>query len=342
MSRELMAFELFERSSEGIFRTALDGTILMANPALAKMAGFDSVDRLLDEVPNVMALYRDPARRAELVREILEQGSVDGFEIEMRRRDGSPVWISVNAAAVRDASGHVVGLEGTATDVTDRRVLERERSRLTSELIRALELERASIANDVHDDPVQVMTAVGLRLHALRRTIDDPKLAEAVDQLERSVAEAIGRLRRLIFDLHPSSLDRAGIATALREALAAVAEEADVSVDLQDTLEAEPDPETRALVFRIVQEALANVRKHASAQRISVVLANENGGIRALVRDDGVGFDPKAAPSPAPGHLGLDAMRERARIAGGWWRVHSTPGRGTEVECWIPFRAAVE
>ncbi len=340
MSRELMAFEWFERSSEGIFRTALDGTILLANPALAKMAGFDSVGGLLAEVPNVLALYRDPARRAELIREILEQGRVDGFEIEMRRRDGSEIWVSVNATAVWDSTGQVVGLEGTATDVTDRRMLERERARLTSELIRALELERATIANDIHDDPVQAMTAVGLRLHALRRTIEDPKLAESFDHLERSVADAIRRLRQLIFDLHPSSLDRGGIAMALRETLAAVAEEAGVSVELENALDAEPDAETRTLVFRIVQEALSNVRKHANARRISVSLASEGGGIRARVRDDGVGFDPEAARSPSPGHLGLDSMRERARIAGGWWRVTSTPGRGTKVECWIPVRAA--
>src|SRR5581483_4780955 len=320
-----MAFEWFERSSEGIFRTALDGTILLANPALAKMAGFDSVGGLLAEVPNVLALYRDPARRAELIREILEQGRVDGFEIEMRRRDGSEIWVSVNATAVRDSTGQVVGLEGTATDVTDRRMLERE---------------RATIANDIHDDPVQAMTAVGLRLHALRRTIEDPKLAESFDHLERSVADAIRRLRQLIFDLHPSSLDRGGIAMALRETLAAVAEEAGVSVELENALDAEPDAETRTLVFRIVQEALSNVRKHANARRISVSLASEGGGIRARVRDDGVGFDPEAARSPSPGHLGLDSMRERARIAGGWWRVTSTPGRGTKVECWIPVRAA--
>ena len=330
---------VFERAQEGLFKMDLDGTILAANPALARTAGYGSVEELLREAPNVEVFYQDLGQRGELIRAVAARGSVEGFELRMRRpRDGREVWISVNATAVRDDDGRLVGLEGSVVDVTDRVRYERERTELAAEIVQALEAERADIAAAIHDDPIQKMTAVLLRVGALRHELVGGE--ETLRKLEGDVQVAIERLRRLIFDLHPSVLDREGLAAALRDLIRDMREDWDLPVELLDRLHVEPPPEVGILAYRVVREALVNARKHARASLVRVTLEDADGAVRVLVQDDGVGFDPEAAARPRPGHLGLEAMRERVRLAGGRWEVRSSPGAGTTVEFVLPFAAA--
>jgi signal transduction histidine kinase len=102
-------------------------------------------------------------------------------------------------------------------------------------------------------------------------------------------------------------------------------------------LEAEPPPEVRATLFRIAQEAITNVRKHAGASRLRVTVESAQGGVRLRVEDDGRGLDPIDLSAPEPGHLGVATMVERAELVGGWCRIEGEPGRGTTVECWLPL-----
>jgi signal transduction histidine kinase len=208
------------------------------------------------------------------------------------------------------------------------------RRQLGALLVEAQENERKRIAWDLHDDSIQVMTAVGLRLKALRRNVpDDPELASQLDELEEAVGEAIGRLRHLLIELRPVVLDRKGLTPALRAYLDSL-EEDGLSTVLTSRLGAEPRPETRAILYRLSQEALTNVRRHARASRVEVVLEERGGGYALQVRDDGAGFSTQQRGEP--GHLGLVAMQERAEVFGGWCRIQSAPGAGTTVEVWVP------
>lgn len=302
LARELRRSEerfrgLFERAQEGLFRTDLDGRIVAANPAVARIAGYRSVQELLQRAPNVRNICRDPARRAELLRMPEARGSVEGFEVDLVRPDGSSAWISLNIHPILDEHGRTVAREGSVVDITAAKLLELERTRLASEIVRALEAERARVAEDVHDDPVQKMTAVGLRLDLLRTQLAGTEHEAALARAAEDVRLAIARLRRLIFDLHPSGIERAGLTQAL----------------------------------------LANVAKHARATRVRVVVENVDSSVRVLVQDDGVGFDPETAARPRPGHLGLEAMRERIRLVGGHWVIRSAPGNGTTVEFVVPL-----
>jgi signal transduction histidine kinase len=103
---------------------------------------------------------------------------------------------------------------------------------------------------------------------------------------------------------------------------------------LEDSLRSDPSVQVRALAYRIAVEAVNNAAKHASADRIEVALATQDGGVRVTVRDDGTGFDTNSEAGPT--HYGLRSMSERARAAGGWWRVNSAPGTGTTVEFFVP------
>jgi signal transduction histidine kinase len=210
--------------------------------------------------------------------------------------------------------------------------------RLASMLIAAQEAERRRISEDIHDDTLQVMGAVQLRLEMLLAEVTEPGLREEVGQLAEIVAAATSRLRKLTFDLRPPMLNEHGLAETLRSSLRELADEHAIAWELEDRLTAEPGDEPRAVLFRIAQEALANVRKHAGATRVRVGLHAVDGGVLLVVRDDGSGVPggTGAASGPVPGHLGLQTMRERAELAGGSFSVSSREGTGTWVEAWIP------
>jgi signal transduction histidine kinase len=211
-----------------------------------------------------------------------------------------------------------------------------ERRRLITSLSHAQEKERGRIAADIHDDSIQAITAVGMRLVMLRRLVSDPQHLSMLTELEGTVVTSIARLRHLLFELRPPALDREGLAPALQMNLEEMSREIGVTFQLSNRFGAEPPPETRTILYRIALEALSNVRKHAAAGSIDVILEEIDHGYLVRIRDDGSGFVMDPHSDPMPGHIGLTAMRERAELAGGWWRAASSPRTGTTVEFWLP------
>jgi signal transduction histidine kinase len=139
-------------------------------------------------------------------------------------------------------------------------------------------------------------------------------------------------MRGLVFALRPPALDWAGVASALRLYLEETRERFGLAYELDNRMAAEPSGEVRLNVYRIAQEAITNVRKHAGADWVHVSLASRGGGVLVTIRDDGRGAD--AAPDARS--FGLASMRERAESAGGWWRMESGRTGGTTVEFWVP------
>lgn len=216
------------------------------------------------------------------------------------------------------------------------------RRRLLADIVHAQEEERRRLAGDIHDDAVQAMTAVLLRIGLLGARLEKPEQVSLVEELEESIRDTIGRLRRLIAGLSPPELDRAGLAPAVRSALDELKHEFKIDYSLENRLTREPGPEARTIAYRIIQEALANTRKHANAAHVEVVLETQEHGLCTTVTDDGVGFDVQAALGVVrPGHLGLKAMRERAELAEGWLRIESSP-EATAITFWIPERRGPE
>ena len=138
-----------------------------------------------------------------------------------------------------------------------------------------------------------------------------------------------------MFDMRPINLDRAGLAASLRAQLERIRSDVGLEFDVENRVTSEPPSETRFILYRIAMEALVNVRKHARAHRVQVRLADVNHGWHVQIDDDGDGFELPNGGS-VPGHLGLTAMRERAQIAGGWWKMESRPGSGTSISFWLP------
>jgi len=344
---------LVDRVPAVVYRAELgiDGRWLYVSPRVEPMLGLRAEDVMED--PQLLWEHVHPDDR-ERVREEEETSRSAGerFSLEYRvmTGEGRTVWVRDEAEIIGDLEGATPHMFGLIFDVTERRLAEEElrdtlqqlrradeqRQVLNARLLDAEERERARIAADIHDDSIQAMTAVSLRLGPVMQRAEDPEQRQVLEQLEESVGSAIGRLRNLIFELRPTALDEEGLGEALRLYLDRLLEPAETEWTLDDRMSEEPDPQTRTILYRIAHEALANVRSHARARRVDVVLEPRYGGTHVLVRDDGSGFDVAAASAPEPGHLGLQAMRERAELAGGWLRLDSEPGHGTTVEFWVP------
>ncbi|MER5758818.1 sensor histidine kinase [Streptomyces sp. NPDC002082] len=253
------------------------------------------------------------------------------------RKDGSRFWANVVITPLFDATGELRGFGKVTRDMTERRAAEQaltERRRLFAHLVRAQELERRRIAWDVHDDSIQAMVAVGMRLQLLAERAGEPHAGD-LSELDASVREAVDRLRSLTFRLQPPGIDRHGLIESLSQHLDDVVLGSwGLESSIEHTLSNEPAPETAITIFRIVQEALLNVRKHARARTVRVSVTNEDQGLLVRVVDDGTG--QAANTHRRNEHFGLIEMRERAETAGGWWTLRSEPGTGTTVEFWVP------
>lgn len=210
-----------------------------------------------------------------------------------------------------------------------------ERRRLMADFVVAGELERARVAEAIHDDSIQVIAAMGMRLQMLRRAISDPAQLSMLDEAERTVQVSIERLRFLVFELQPPGLAGEGVAVALAMALEAASREGTLVYRLDDQMSELPAAEEGALLFRIAQEALTNVREHAQASTAFVKLLQRDGGHAVRIADDGRGCSPELIES-GPAGYGFASMRARVGLAGGTLSIDSVPGEGTTVEAWLP------
>jgi signal transduction histidine kinase len=209
-----------------------------------------------------------------------------------------------------------------------------ERQRLLSHLVSAQEGERLRIAGDIHDDPLQLLVAVAMQLDMLRRELADPEQAEHISELREWIRTAVNKLRNLMFEMRPPILDEEGLAAAIEECGAHLNLEQKVTI--HDRFSEEPPDEAQVILYRIAQEALANIRKHSHAANVIVTLEHQGRSFLVRMVDDGDGFSPGDVAGTKEGHIGLTAMRERAEMAGGGCRIHSLPGDGTTVEFWVP------
>jgi PAS domain S-box-containing protein len=342
-------------ASDAIVSTDLGGVIRGWNAGAERLYGY-AEDEALGRPLN---LLEPPARRqrfAELVRAVMGCSGELGAEIVRWRKDGSRVGVWLTRVDVTDGAGRVVGATEIGRDVTSRcrearraaralRESERLRRDVVASMLQAEEVERSRIASELHDDTVQVMIASLMamdRVALVAARVGAPQLQSAVSVARATLEEATDRTRRLMFELRPAVLMRDGLIAAVRVLAQQVARETGASARVRGVI-GRYDHSLEELVYRSVQEALANVRKHARAGAITVTLRERSGAIRAEVCDDGLGFDVVDARTRrgAALHLGLDTLQERVRAVGGTASITSSPGQGTCVRFTVPLSAAV-
>jgi signal transduction histidine kinase len=239
--------------------------------------------------------------------------------------------------AVLQVSGLAAGLVWQQKQTEHRlHAADQARSALLRKVIDTGEQERQQIAQEIHDDSLQLLAAVQIRLEQLRRVLGEPPQRDLMNTLAATVEQSMASLRRTLFDLRPPALDDDGLAGTVRQFAHLLFDGTGTSCQVCSQLRAEPDESTRRVLYRICREALTNVSKHAGPCTVEVLLAESDGGVLVKVTDDGGGFPESTRHRPPPGHLGLTGMRERTKLAGGWFRLSTLPRAGTTVEVWVP------
>ena len=283
-------------------------------------------------------------RRSERVDALIDDPEVD--QTAPRRVDAtSGLFVPL---IVRDkAIGIIVAYDKSSTDTRfsdgDMRIAEAFANRAAvaleladrvgRESVRALlegqELERSRLARELHDETGQALASIMLGLKALERDVGEEPLV----QLRELVASALGDVRRLTVELRPPALDDFGLQAALERLTSVLGERGGAKTELSVSVRSLPRAHETAL-YRIVQEALTNVIKHANATSVSVVVTQGDSSVRCVIEDNGNGFSPEAV---RVGALGVVGMRERVNLLGGRFEVHAAPGRGTTLLAELPL-----
>ncbi|MCD7100237.1 PAS domain S-box protein [Stenotrophomonas sp. MMGLT7] len=316
-----------------------DERVIYANSACA--AQFDHpVEALLGEPLRQLVAASD----LDAVRGHLRQPPPDTVTARMHRADGSLFQAGLTLGEVRYS-----GRDCRLLVVRDLTEPERMRDALAAgnaelqamarRLFSLQEDERRAISRDLHDDIGQAITAMKLSAHAAMEEDDDARRNEDLAEIGHLADATVGKLRNLSMLLRPPQLDALGLEAALRWQANMLfrASPVRLQVDIA-TLPQRPGKEAEQACFRIAQESLTNVLRHACAGEVRIGLDDEDGrGLRLQVSDDGDGFDPDG-----PRGLGLIIMRERAQAAGGSLNLHTAPGAGTRIELYLPYAALRE
>jgi PAS domain S-box-containing protein len=365
-SEERLRLILESATDFAIFTMTLDRVVTTWSPGAEAAFGY-TADEMIGRSGDVVFTPED---RAEGVPAAEAEGALrDGRSADERwhlRKDGTRFYASGVMSPLRD--GGDVGFVKVARDLTERKrmedalreahgFLEGKVKERTAELVATLssleaemerrrdmarrlatahEDERRRMSRDLHDSVGQLMAGLSLALKSVEAAGKLPPASAAKLTEARGVLDALGReVHGLAVRLRPTVLDDIGLEPALEQLVSEWTERTEVEVAFQssgiDLGRLAPEVETA--VYRIVQEALTNVAKHARASAASVVLSRSDGHVTVVVEDDGVGFVPDAAPK---GRLGLLGMRERAALVGGVLDVESSPGGGTAVRVRIP------
>jgi PAS domain S-box-containing protein len=323
-----------DMSNEAFFLTDAKAHLRYVNERALTLSGYSR-----HELLGMTLFDLDPQFPRERLFAMLEaaiHGPIPPFEARTLRREG--VYIPTEVSLARIDFGGEAYLFGVVRDITERKQIEAVQRSFARRMLENLETERQRVARELHDDVGQAVATVGVLLHTLAQT--PGAITEAMRPALQTTLTTIGvmteSVARLCREYHPAELLGLGLEGTLRAYVREFARRHDLDCRLSTASLGDPlGAEQELHLYRIVQEALTNVARHARAREVTVRLVRRGHTVVLGIRDDGVGFTPAETRG-----LGLATMRERAEIMGATLSIRSRPRRGTEVRVVVPFAAA--
>lgn len=342
-----MLASVVDSSDDAIVTKTLDGVITSWNRGAERLFGY-TVDEAVGRLIFLIIPDDRKAEEEDVLARLRRGERIDHFETVRVSKDGRRIPISLTVSPVKDADGRIVGASKIARDISDRlraeqmaaqQLLEQERLRQLTRLVLAQEDERRRIARELHDQLGQQLTALRLTLATLQSTSTDPRVLqtqiETLEELARQLDEDVSFR---VWELTPTILEKAGLPEALSAYVERWSKHFGVPIQLHvgdpaSTGRLPLDVET--MLYRLAQEALNNVIKHAHASRVDIVLERKREQATLIVEDNGRGFDLSDRMNDPKG-LGLLGMKERAALLGAEVQIESEEGQGTSVVVRVP------
>ena len=324
--------ELFENAKDAIYVHDLSGKYTSINRAAERLSGYSREEILGKDFSCFVAPEHAEHMRQNLCKKLRHEGETI-YEAEVIAKDGRRVPVEVSSRLIYE-EGVPVAVQGTARNVAERKRAEEALRGYSRQLILAQEAERQNIARELHDQIGQALTAIRINLETIRNSSNQAESNALIDEGVTTVDEALQQVRDLSFELRPSLLDDLGLTAALRRYADRYAQRTGIQTKMAIGLESRIrlSRELETACFRIVQEALTNVARHAQAKNVSIDVRTMNGALSLSIKDDGIGFNLHSqADGELLGSLGLRGMEERAHGVGGKLEINSAPGKGTEV-----------
>ena len=336
--------QIFETAADGMCVVDRDFNVLRANETFSSLLGKSKDETIGRKCYEVFPGPPCNTPDCPLTR-ILENGDRVEIDSEKRRTDGVKVPCIVTATPFRDPDGELIGIVEDFKDISERKRSEeelrqsRERLRdLASHLQVIREEERSRIAREIHDELGQALTALKMDLHWVARRLpgDEPALSEKTIAMSGLIDKTVQSVKRISSELRPGLLDDFGLSAAIEWQVAQFGKRTGIQCDIIS------DPEDIVLaedhsiaIFRILQETLTNIARHAEASRVNVILRENPGSVEMEVHDNGKGIGETQVLDPKS--FGIIGMRERAHVLGGDLNITGGSGQGTVVKVGIPI-----
>jgi len=330
--------ELFEKAHDAIWVQDSEGAILTANQAAADYTGYG-----LDELANMNVAELLQTEGLELAREIRRklltgEDVEQPYEQKVTRKDGSQAIIMLTTSLIAD-EGMPPVYQHISRDVTREKLLQENLHLYARQITRAQEEERKRIARELHDDSIQSLALLSRQVDDLVATKQDGKqMGRRLGRVRDEVDGTLARIRRFTQDLRPPTLDYLGLLPALRELVSQLETQGSIRCEMHVSGdERHLASEDELLVYRVVQEALTNVRRHSGASTAGVAVTFGEDKTTVEIGDDGEGFEMEEDMRfVQTGKIGLVGMQERADLLGGTLHVCTAPGMGTRVVLEVP------
>ena len=332
--------ELFENSKDAFYVHDMDGIYTSVNRAAEKLSGY-SRDQI---VGKHFSEFMTPEYARQVQRQLqkkLESAGETSYEIEMITKKGRHIPVEISSRLIFE-NDVPIGVQGCVRDISEKKKAQEAARNYSRRVIEAQEAERRRISRELHDQVGQILTAVKMNLHVLQHKCTQPEILVSINDNLKVIDEAVDQIRDLSVDLRPLLLDDLGLVVALRwylerqtRNLGIPAQFVSGSLDEDDRFSSELE----TACFRIVQEGVTNIVRHARAKRISVRLERVISDLVLLITDDGAGFDARMLRSSnSTSTLGLRGMEERAHAVGGSITIDSAPALGTEICVRLPIK----